>query len=226
MAYCNRLVWGAISVLWLVGISSPCLAAHPAEGHPIDGQWFDCWHYPAAEDSYNEITFMPESEYPDFDSLTQLEQYMLLGVSSSDLSGSPALPPWTTTILAWVAKYYAVYGSVPDTITPDIIRSLPGFEEFEDEAFQAEFNPLTGAYPRLNATQPSPGDLYIHALSEQELRHFVTLGYTYLQPSTNGHELDVYWPSLGTSERVSPVFYIRMYGYNGVLSNGFTIIAN
>ena len=208
-----------------MGISAPSLAGHPAAGHPLDGQWFDCWRYPAAEDSYNDITFMSESEYPDFLALTQLEQYMLLGVSSSDLDNGLALPPWTTTIVGWVAKYHAEYGQIPDVLTPDIIRAISGFEAYKDEYFQAELNPLTGKYPHLKAVHHSPGDLYVRERSEEEVDHFVGLGYSYLRPSRAGHELDEHWPSLGKSERVTPVFYIRMYGYDGVLSNGFKFIA-
>jgi len=223
MSVSKYMVWLAAGLILL--LSAPCLAKHPADGHPIDGAWMDCWGYPAAELSYDDITFMDKSVYPDFDSLSQLEQYMIMGVKSSERRADAGLPPWSTTISTWAMKYYDAYGEIPEVLTPDVVRTIPGYESYKDEWLEVECNPLTGEYPRLKAVEHSPGDCYLRILTEDEVDYFVENGLSYLRPSPHGHELDEYIPSLGSSERVTPVCYMRMYGYEGVLSNGFEFIA-
>jgi hypothetical protein len=211
-------------VFALLGLSQFAVAAHPADGHPISGVWGDNWHYPPAELSYDDITFMEESEYPDFDSLSQLEQYMLMGVTSSAQRADAGMLPWSDTIFHLALQYYRAHGEIPEALTPDVIRTIPGHHRFGDECFEVERNPLTGEYPRLKAAEHSPGDCYLRVLTEDEVDYFVENGLSYLRPSPHGHELDEYIPSLGSSERVTPVCYMRMYGYDGVLSNGFKFI--
>lgn len=206
----NCLILGA--VLMLVGTA---YAKHPAEGHPVvDFSWTENCSFPDAELSINDLTFMPEEQCPDFEALTQLEQYMLFGVQSSDLNPDNELPPYKTTIIGWVAKYYNTYGVVPEQLTPEVIRSIPGKEGMKDEWLEVERNPLTGDWPLLKAAGHSPGNFYIRVLTEEEIDYFVEHGYGYLRNPPNGEN------------RSTPVFYVRMYGYNGVLSNALAFISN
>ena len=190
-------------------------AKHPAEGHPVmDYWWVENCHFPPAALSINDLTFMPEDEYPDYDSLTQLELYMLFGVQSSARNANAELPPYSSTIFSWVMKYENAYGTVPDQLTPEVIRSIPGYEDIKDEWLTVERNPLTGEWPRLTAIEHSPGDFYFRALTDEEVVFFASNGFDYLLH-----------PSGGKAERTTPVFYMRMYGYDGVLSNGFKFLA-
>ena len=68
-----------ISIMILtIGVLALCAgtayAKHPAEGHPVmDYWWIKNSHFPPAALSIDDLTFMPEGEYPDWDALTQLE---------------------------------------------------------------------------------------------------------------------------------------------------------
>jgi len=208
------LAWCLTAGLLLLTAVTICYAAHPAAGHPIAGEWHDEWHYPDASLSMGDLTFMPREEYPVFDELTQLEQYMLLGVKSSARSAEHGLMPWTDQIVSWVNKFHREYGYVPEQLTPDVIRSIPGYEEYADEMFDAERNPLTGDWPRLQAAEFSPGDLYIRPLTEEEISYFAEHGEKHLRDPGS-------WTGDDSMVRISPVYYARFYGLNGVICNGF-----
>ncbi len=208
------IAWILLASLLLLTAAEVCYAAHPAAGHPIAGEWHDEWHYPDANLSLGDLTFMPREDYPVFDELTQLEQYMLLGVTSSDMSEEHGLMPWRDLIFSWVNKFYLEYAYIPEQLTPDVIRSIPGYEGYSDEMFAAERNPLTGEWPMLQAAEFSPGDLYIRPLTEDEIDYFVENGYRDLQNPGS-------WSGDASLVRTTPVYYSRFYGYSGVLSNGF-----
>lgn len=201
----------AVTILW----AGAAYAKHPAEGHPIDGFWVEGSRFPSAELNQGDMTFMEEEDYPDYDALTQLEQYMMFGVKSSDLSEDKGLAPYKTTVVSLVCMFYAEYGYVPDELTPEIIRMIPGKEEKTEEQLSVERNPLTGEWTKLKVIEHSPGDFYIRALTEDEIDFFVDNGYRYLRE-----------PSNGNAERYTPVLYVRMYGYDCVLSTGFKFFAH
>lgn len=203
-----------LSCLLVLAGTAHSFAKHPAEGHPVAGFWPEGAHFPAAELSIGDLTFMPEEDYPDYDNLSQLEKYMMFGVLTCDLGPELALPPYYTTITTWVFKYHAAFGTVPEQLTPEIIRSIPGCEGMQDDWLSVERNPLTGDWPRLREEEPSPGDFYMRVLTNDEINYFVSNGQQNLRH-----------PSGGAATRTTPVLYVRMYGYDGVLSNGFDFIA-
>jgi hypothetical protein len=208
----------SIACALVLGATSVCFAKHPADGYPIAGHWVEGAKFPDSSLSIGDLTFMPESEYPDYSKLTQLEQYMMFGVTSSDLSSHDGLPPYRSTILGWVCRCYEELGYIPDQLTPDVVRTLPGYENMKDEWLSIERNPLTGAWPKLTSVRHSPGDFCFRVLTDDEINFFVSNGFQELRHP--------YSPDGGYIERYTPVFYVRMYGYDGVLGNGFSYLSH
>lgn len=159
---------------------------------------------------------MDKEEYPVWDNLTQLEQYMLMGVESSDLKSGYGLPPWSDSVFMLVNKFYLQYGYVPEQLTPDIIKMTPGCEQMADDEMAVYSNPLTGEWPLLQAKDQSVGNVYIRPLTEDEINYFVDHGETYLRQPTEYSQ---------AGARTSPVYYMRVYGLQGVLLNGFYFIS-
>jgi hypothetical protein len=208
-----RFYFGLI-VLLIIGLVAPAHAGHPAEGHEIEGQWNDAYRFPPAELSRGDMTFMPLDEYPDFENLTQLEKYMVFGVKSSDLRSDAGLPPYLTTIFTWVTKFYDAHGYIPEQLDLDTVRMIPGKINTPEEWLEVEKNPLTGEWPRLLEKELSPGNFYFKVLSAEDIDYFAENGYTFIK-----------YPSNGEAVMQTPVFYVRMYGHEGVLENGFKFYA-
>jgi hypothetical protein len=178
----------------------------PDHGHP--SSW-----------SQGDITF-PES-YPPVSALTEEEKYIIAGSDSSAWSRTAGLCDWVNSTQSMVAKFYDQYGYVPDQLTPAIVRSIQGMEQFGDENLRQYLNPLTDEWPKLKAAAPSPGDIYIRPLTADEISH-------YAGKSKNCRDIwiDGRWKDPSTGEYVpvkldGKVYYMRVYGWNAVIYANF-----
>jgi hypothetical protein len=103
-------------------------------------------------------------------------------------------------------------------LTPDLLRQIPQLSQASDEFLSIYSNPLTGGWPRLNATSPSPGDLFIKPLDQEEMRYYANKSRTYTAQWYKGIE-----PGSPTPHKKldGKVWYVRMYGLHGVLCEQF-----
>lgn len=202
-----KKVLAAASLCCLLGLGSHALAEErlPYEGHapllklesvydpdsgPVD------W-------SRGDITFTrgktPASQ------LSAAEIYIVAGAKSSNLPNRQSLNPWADQVFTAVAAYHKEHGSIPALLDEAALRSIPRYRHWLDDALSVYRNPLTGAWPRLDAQQPAPGDVYIRVLSSVEKAEYARLLGTWSV-----------WFGKGSGEKLcSEVFYQRVYGWNG-----------
>lgn len=211
--------------LLLVGM--PCsAAAHPYQGlqlEDIPGEYGVCQYPPEAD--FAEIRFT--HDFPPPETLSPAEQFVVAG--SLDAPGSPdvGLQPWWQYVVLAVRSYYSKYGHVPPALSQDILEDLYGNTVLPSPDWLEMFkSPLTDQFPRLDALQNSPGDLYIRELSEPEIadlsQYDLSLHTIYYEHRfyPNGMYAD---PELRSTQpyenvtHVSPVFFVRVHGWNGVI---------
>lgn len=219
-----------IRFLFLVGAlalteSRPVSAAeHPAQGgRPMKCTFYEADTSPRPAESVGDLTFIGRDDKPAWSALTQMEQYMLGGVEGRPRTGKVMLP-WHMEVYAVAARYWAEYGRLPDVLDESEIRRVPGFAEAQGVQIEELRNPLTGAWPRLNAVVPSPGDFYMRPLTDAEMQHFAELCPSYRRHWFEGKAFDadhysagVPWEQCWTRDRelATRPFYVRMYGSNG-----------
>lgn len=202
------------------------LAAHPAEGgQPIRSTFYEADTSPRPSDSLGDLSFIGREDKPEWDQLSPMEQYMLGGINNRPGSGKSLLP-WHINLYAMVSHFYEEFGYVPEVLTDVEVHQTPGFEEAEGVLLDQLRNPLTGEWPRLNAANPSPGDVYMRPLTDEEMRYFAQVDSSYgkhwfenLAFDSNkfaaGVPMDQCWTS---QERLEGrPFYLRMYGRNGTI---------
>jgi hypothetical protein len=128
--------------------------------------------------------------------------------------------PWIELVLTWANLSNNAYGSIPETLGPELIGDLfdicrahvqissdarSAIHEGERWIKNSLKSPLTGLYPKLTATEFSPGALYIHPLSSEEKVHFAQLlGITEAQAQA---------PK-------SIALYFRLYGEHNIIAQG------
>jgi hypothetical protein len=164
-----------------------------------------------------DLTFVgPEGAEPK-QSLTPAEIYMLAGTGKGQ-KGDGSYGPWNTMVFNAAYSIYMETGSLPDRLTDAVLRKSNHYKDVSNASIELFRNPLTGEWPSLKAQQFSPGDLYIRPLSNTELRHFASLS-----PIYSGMWLEGKGPGgRGNRQLSGPVFYVRIYGAQGVISNGFS----
>lgn len=209
-----------LGICFLVAIGS---LANQAQAHPYDkwapeelpgGYGTDYFPFPA-EFSYGDLTF--SSPYPDPESLTDSEKYIVAGA----LNGNIHVAPWHEFIFSVVNAIYRKQGYVPDVLTEAELSSVFGPCAEEDRsAFEYYTSPITNELPRLDALSFSPGQVYIHLMTEDEIAHFAALVPTYQQ-----NLVDHFWLNPETNEEepimiMGGVFYIRIYGESSVIYEG------
>jgi hypothetical protein len=199
-----------IAALLLSLICAPVLAqsSHPFTGHPpqVDLEVVYGPDRGLVGLSRGDITFT-RGKTP-ADQLKPDEIYILAGAKSSNLPSGRALDPWSGQILLAVMAYEREHGKIPPVLDEAALRSIPSYQAwFRHEPGMIEVfrNPLTGQWPRLDAATPSPGDMYIRVLTEIEKVEY----------SRHLGVWDV-WFGKGPGEKLcGPVFYHRIYGWNG-----------
>jgi hypothetical protein len=203
----------------LLGLLTPVAAwaSHPAEGQqslPLAGEYAAGNNDRTPDWDFGEIRMTDIK--PDPATLSDMERYMVAGTATSTLPNGLGLLPWKQEIWSAVVNYYDTFGTVPTELNPQVLRQIPGLANASDEFLQIYSNPLTGAWPRMDASTQSPGDVFIRPLTETEMRYYGTRSRTYWQEWFNGTDLHHRKRRLD-----GKVWYVRVYGLHGVLCEQF-----
>ncbi len=197
-------------------------AGHPSENY-TPSELPECYTTRSATrvlQSFGDVTFA--EAYPDPLSLTDAEKYMLAGTTDGppEFCIDGGLPAWWRKIVRIVKSYYMAYGEIPSQVTPQVYADAYKKPVDMIDPLQLELirNPLTGEYPRTDSLGFSPGDFYIKALSEEEMRHFASFDDGLYEMWFNGRALreDGSWAECPIS---GPVMYVRLYGWHDVIKN-------
>lgn len=195
---------------------------HPVHGHnadpAINGMYTPSQGFPSTW-SIGDITF-PE-DYPALSSLTEEEKYIVAGSESSAWRSDAGLADWAGQVYSIVSRYYDQYGIVPDELTPNVIRSISGMDRFNEEGLCEFLNPLTDEWPKLSAATPSPGDVYIRPLTREEMDFYSSQVPMYRDIWFKGRQYDPECGDYIDASLVGKVFYMRVYGWNGVIFANF-----
>lgn len=207
------LVLTAIAALTL-GVQSA--AAHPQDGFqpllPGGGATWPSTGFPS-EWSIGELVFA--GEFPSFDTLSPTEQKMLHG--AVDNQGRLRVF-WRQEVLQFAIKYCALFGRLPEEISPEVYWSTLPPEDYGKYGrfLEVVASPITGRYPRLDAQTFSPGDLYMKVLSESEMRYIADrepgCQQAWFDKRIHGRPVEL----------VCPPIYYRIYGEHGVIFDGIT----
>lgn len=213
-----------------LGISTAAVpATHPAEGYPPAPSLFYGSEQVPSDWSYEDLYFVDRADRPDYSSLTDLEKYMV-GGTVKGAGPYNSLPPWYMTVYSTVAEFYRAYSYVPEVLTPEVIRSIPGLEDLPDDQVNLRLNPLTGQWPHLRSKEQSPGDMYMRPLSPDEIDHFTALDYGMRMKLIEHKGFDNQLYAQGTPWKecwvrdlkiTHEMFYMRLYGEDGVLFTNF-----
>jgi hypothetical protein len=216
-----------IRILFPIVFTLVCICgSYTASAHPADGYQANDLHPYYGTSRYglgseydiNDLYFI--RPLPDQSLLTETEKYMLAGLAPQ---GPQTLQrSWISEIFRMVDGYYGRYGVIPGVFSPEIVRANAlepeGILEEHLEIFR---NPITGEYPRLDAIDFSPGDVFIRALSEDEKAYLASI-----DPIFKGHWYEGVGTNLATGEKQriemlsSAVFYMRVYGYSEIIHTG------
>lgn len=181
--------------------------AYGTDGFGADPAW-----------SYGDLTFT--RPYPDAASLTPGERYILFGATSAN--GLPGirrnLSPWYVDLWQLVSAIHARDGYIPAQLDEALVRSVARDPDGVSANWvELHKSPLTGNFPRLDASSFSPGDVYIRALTESEMQHFASRVNTYNREWYMDQVRDPRSGEWVPGHLVGVVYYIRVYGESGVL---------
>lgn len=167
------------------------------------------------EADINELYFI--KPFPDPATLSHEEIYMLTGLKSGPRRDG-RVRSWRSEVFDLVHAYYMRHGVVPEVLTPEVITELAGEQNVANLQYHFLKNPLTGAYPRLNAREFSPGEVYIRPLTAEEIRHFCDHD-SMLDQLVNNKSLRDWEGNDRAALLLGRVFYMRVYGRSGVIGN-------
>jgi hypothetical protein len=205
-------------------LTTPAIA-HPCDSYdpvPLPENYGDLDSAYPSEWNYGAVTF---TQYPPREEMTNEEIYMINGcLDPSDPDNKLALGTWWLLIMSYVKAYYERFGSLPAELTPEICAAAMDVDVSELPAgdMAAIVSPVSGSYPRLNAGSFSAGDMFIHVLTDQEMQYYASIDDRYNKIWYMGEE---YSPAENKTRQVwfqPPVFYVRVYGYSGVIHNAIT----
>lgn len=164
-----------------------------------------------AEASINDVTFV--AQLPDPATLSKAERYMVAGLSRRP-RGPGQLPPWYEDLLSVIHPHLFSGGQLPSQLSDEYLEDFFG-AGYVPENWLPHFlkSPIHGGYPRLDAREFSAGDVFVHALTEEEMLHIAQHDAT-LRALINNEPLQ------GTQmQLIEPVLYIRAYGHDKVIMN-------
>jgi hypothetical protein len=194
--------------------------AHPADGgkaievHQDYGTEF---YGMGAEFNINDLYFV--KPLPDPATLSEIEKYMLRGLSEDNPGG--AMRAWYMVICETVSAYRQRTGTMPTEYSAEIIQALlPEGQEVGEEELAVFRSPITGEFPKLNATEFSAGDLYIRPLTEDEKQYIANVDNTYQQMWYEGLQYEPIAEAYNNIMMITDVYYVRVYGYNDVIHTG------
>lgn len=195
-------------------------AIHPAEGKQLPkgaGNVMSERSGVPASWSINDLTFPLVGEYPTAEELTYLEVYMVVGVNWEKDGKTWGMSPWSSEIAHVVHRFYDQYGYVPGVLDAELILQTPGYENKTDQELEVYKNPLTGAWPRLDAMYHSPGDMYIRPLTADEKHHFASVHQPFQERWFDGLSYSNRAGGYVNIEMLNEPFYLRAYGYDETL---------
>jgi hypothetical protein len=200
--------------------ASRLIREHPANGQltcEVDAAYgTEQYGLPAAWGT-GDLTF--GGPYPKPAELSAAERYMLAGTYASNGASGQSLAPWVEMVQQLCLDYSERAGQLPALVSPAMVATAKGVSEsgLQPEQLALYLNPFNGEFPRLDAAQFSPGDLYVRTLTEDEMRRFAQLNPVLGERWLEGQYRE---PGTGRLGRVSlqgGVLYIRAYGEHGVL---------
>lgn len=219
----KHLVASSTGFVLACAVATAALAEHPSDAYetkPLP-ESYGTDHYGCSPDeSFDDIQFT--RPLPDPASLDHAERYMLAGLNR--YQGDYGRASWFDDIMRYVTAYYDQHQSVPPVLTEEVLRSVCANA---DECTSADFDwyrsPIHGDWPRLDAREFSPGDLYVKVLSDSEIDRRCVNDKNLEALVKRGEATN---PVTGESYSVhlwSPVMYVRMYGRNGVILSGIHV---
>jgi len=202
----------------IIFISQVAFADHPALGQPTGNlKTFYSQEGLPPEWSLGDIVFSPANMKPAPEELTEIEKYIVAGTTSTAYNAAVGHKPWRTELLIMTDHFNGELGYIPEVLSGDAIRMIPGYGDMTDEDLALYRSPITGEWPKLNAYSDSPGDVYIRPLTMGEKAHFAELNPTWnrrwferiLADPIRGCDRDI--------DYITPVYYVRIYGEEKVL---------
>jgi len=198
-------------------IATGIVHAHPADGmEPRDlphAYGTERYGY-SSEFNINDLTFT--CPYPDPTRLTDAERYILSGARSAD---GNMMMPWFIDIFQMVNAMYIEGGTVPAELKLGEMRFMArGYDsDVYTTAYDKFRSPITNEFPRLDATEFEPGQVYMRPLTGEEKAFFASkvdyLDDAWFKDRKYVDMLDKWVPAKLRGE----AFYIRIYGERGVL---------
>jgi hypothetical protein len=214
-------------VLLIVANFTTATLAEPAT-HPMHGA------QPRTDRSYDSMRLMPEWTQGDmyfmgsadkqrWADLDPMEQYIIAGADDPTKDGENFVMPWSTVVFSAVCSFYTRFGYIPDQLGPEELVKVLGRVGAHGFYYEIYRNPLTGEWPKLKVEDPAPGDVYIRPLSPDEMRHYADLDSQYdfmWYPHQRTPETVKLEQLYGALQLSTPVFYMRIDGWDGPLLTG------
>lgn len=210
--------WTSILVAAAISLPQASALAHPAEGytpnelHP--GYGTDQIGERAAW-SFDDIVFT--QPYPDPQTLTDIEKYMIEGTKDSWTPGA-GLGPWWQNVMNVVVSYDKKHNAIPDALTEEVARDVSWQPSTVDDSAMAMYaNPITDQVARLKSKEFSPGDMYIRRLTDGDLARLAEKD-SLMEDALAGVVRHPVTKDVTQRIRLtSPVYYFRLYGRQGVI---------
>ena len=204
-------------------IAAPVLAEkmkHPSEGFdpkPMPINYGSAGYGLGPEMNFGDITF--HSPYPDPDTLTDAEKYMVAGCVDSDYGGG--MTPWYMDVFMMVDAIRGRSGIIPDEFNHQMLQACAIRPDYFDKDSSARFrSPITGEFPRLDAAEFEAGQVYIRLLTEEEQAHFASIFKEYDQNWNQGVQEFYQTGELLPIEIATGIYYMRVYGEHDVIFAG------
>jgi len=209
-----------VAVLLISVVSTTIVFAHPAVGHAanrLSSAFGKASYGLGPEYDINDLYFI--KPLPDPTTLTDTEKYMLAGLTEDGPAN--ARRPWITEIYQAVSGYYTLTGILPSEFSADIMLELAADpDNVSQDSLDIFKSPITDTYPRLNAREFSPGNVYIRPVTEEEKQHFASINETFQQLWYDGVWEDPHQQAEFQVMTIGDVFYMRVYGESGVIHTG------
>jgi hypothetical protein len=197
------------------------LVSYTAGAHPSDA--YEPRGLPAAYGTegyaygsrFNFAEIIFQEQFPDPDALTDEEKYIVSGTAVS--SNGDGMPAWNLEIFMMLERYERIHGYLPTVLDEEAIRSVLGDTTVSSSFFDKFRSPLTEEFPRVDALDFSPGDIYCRKLTENELDNIAQIDPYILGLVDHGEWVN---PETGQTESAhfaTGVYYIRIYGWNDVI---------
>jgi hypothetical protein len=159
-----------------------------------------------------EIRF--DFDFPTASELSSNERYVLAGAMNAN--NTSGLEPWWQAVMFVAMAYEGNTGQWPLAITDELVENISGGDDRAESRWRQELkSPITGQYPRLDASNFSAGDLYMRRMTRQEVSTLVSQG-AYLLSEDYEDQVEQ-----NGGESVGLPIYVRIYGETRVLCARF-----